>query len=169
MKNSKKTLAGIFSAVILATTMATTASAISYSSSNTNVTYSVSADEHAYVNQSRSNPYNTSTNYVLNSTYEISNNKYSITAIYGAQPFLVGSSDPYYRMAQVRAFDANGNVIVNSNPVYTTANDVTALAQKTNITYSSKLDYVVFNGDSRIQQSQSATSYCALQCRLNMY
>lgn len=161
----KRKVAGIMAAISAMTALAISSSAVEIY--NNPGSYTASPDTSTYLHQSFQNPHNSSTNYVLNSSYERVGNKYTIQAIYGAQPFTTNGVGYYYRYAIVRAYDQNGNIAAASNPAISTESDVTAFAQKSNVSYTSNLDYVEFKGECRVNPTQSSTGYLQIRCNLN--
>lgn len=130
----------------------------------------VSSSKTAYVHQIVPNEYNEGTYVVLNSEYQRAGNKFSLTGIYGAQPFLVTvggvKKDPTIRYAKVRATTGTGGEIA-ANEETANANDVTVLAKVYNQSYNSQIDQATFRGDSRIDRYSTATAYCTMDCILN--
>ncbi len=166
MTNFKKKVIGIMSATAVVASLAVSASAASFSSTAATETYYANVADDIYVNQSLENPYNTSTNYVLNSTYEGGATQYSLTGIYGAQPFTVKNAAPSLRHAVVGSYTSSGTVVATSGDIYTNEEDVTAFAQINNKTLSSNIDYVKYIGDSRVSRTSSSNVYCKLECKI---
>lgn len=141
-----------------------------YETDNNNVTYVVSPSENAYVYQRQPNAYDESSYVVMSSEYQRTGNKFSLTGIYGAQPFIVTvggvKRDPAIRYARVVAIAGDKKEIASDEQT-ATANDVTVLAKVNNETYTSQLDQATFRGDSRIERYSTATAYCPMDCTLN--
>lgn len=112
-----------------------------YNSSSTSFSEKVNADSHTIVIQTLDNPFNTSTNMVLNSDYYTDAYGCTAAAYYGCGAW---SSAVPYRFARVRAY--NGSTVIDSNYNFKDVSEGTVVTNLHGFPLTSKLSEVFFEG-----------------------
>lgn len=158
-------------AAIVTLSMSAPVFAESFIDYTTYANHNVSKLENAYVHQEVPNSNNPGTYVVLNSKYEKTTDKFSLSGIYGAAVFTVkvdGSTYyPNIRFARVQATDANGEVIASNQVQNTEVNNTTASAQVYNKAYDSSLQRATFYGYCGLNLYGRTYTYYTMNCILN--